>query len=112
MDTDIGRVHFQSISISWGNDRHYLVTMSFAGHVLDMIARVKATQQRRRNPFDKHVETGLRQLRHELLKPCLPEVIERIRLRSELERKRANRIHWVTLSVLVILISLLFGLSI
>ncbi|MCB0770608.1 MAG: hypothetical protein KDC00_09400 [Flavobacteriales bacterium] len=84
--------------------------MSFAGHVMDMISRIKANQARRRDPFDRDVKVRARQLRPELLEPCPPEVLAAIRSRAEQQRSRTHRIQAVVFAALVLIKVLLLCL--
>jgi hypothetical protein len=62
--------------------------MSFAGHVFDMIARMKANQLRKRNPFDKDVVAKGRVIQQDYLREASADQLERIR--SEMARQRAR----------------------
>ena len=47
--------------------------MSFAGHVFDMIARMKANARRKRRPFDREVEASGPAIRPEYLRKASEE---------------------------------------
>lgn len=89
----------------------YISDMSSAGHIMDMIARMKANMKRRRDPFDKDVQVGRRQLRPELLEPCPPELIEEIRAKAVRERARFNRIQAIFIALSMLVISILIWLT-
>lgn len=79
--------------------------MSFAGHVMDMIARAKANTRPRRNPFDREVRASQR-VNPEFLKPMTWEVREA--LRGKLDAERRSRLVWERI-VLVATVVLLFA---
>jgi hypothetical protein len=89
----------------------YLGGMSFAGHVMDMISRIKANQARRRDPFDRDVKVRARRLRPELLEPCPPEVLEAIRTKAKLEQARIRKVQLVLIAGLVLIAAFLLWLS-
>jgi hypothetical protein len=84
--------------------------MSFAGHVFDMIARVKANAQRKRRPFDREVEASGPAIRPEYLRKASEEELDYWRekvLADQRIQQRRTRIVLVTV-VLVILTATLF----
>lgn len=84
--------------------------MSFAGHVFDMIARMKANAQRKRRPFDREVEAGGQSIRPEFLRKASEEELAYWRektLTQQRTQRRRSRIVLVTV-VLVILTATLF----
>jgi hypothetical protein len=83
--------------------------MSFAGHVFDMIARMKANAQRKRRPFEREVETGGQSIRPEYLRKASEEELAYLRektLRDQRIQQRRTRIVFVVV-VFVILGTLL-----
>jgi hypothetical protein len=83
--------------------------MSFAGHVFDMIARMKANAQRKRRPFEREVETGGQSIRPEYLRKASEEELAYLRektLRDQRIQQRRTRTVFVVV-VFVILGTLL-----
>lgn len=64
--------------------------MSFAGHVLDMIARMKANARLKRRPFDCEVGAGGPAMRPEYLRKASEEELAYWRERT-LEEQRMQR---------------------
>ena len=81
--------------------------MSFAGHVFDMIARMKALERRKRRPFDKEVEVKGQQVRREFLRDPSEDDLARIRLMMAKEHQQIRRAQVITFSVVLLLVLLL-----
>ena len=75
--------------------------MSSAGHVMEMIARIKANALRRRNPFDRSVAVKNDRLKDELLRPVTEEQLAEIHAMVEVRDRREQRIKWITIAVLM-----------
>lgn len=75
--------------------------MSSAGHVMEMIARIKANALRRRNPFDRTVAMKNDRLKDELLRPVTEEQMAEIRSMIEVRDRRERRIKWITVALLM-----------
>jgi hypothetical protein len=81
--------------------------MSFAGHVFDMIARMKANAQRKRRPFDREVQASGPAIRPEYLRKASEEELAYWRekvLEDQRIQQRRTRIALV-LVVLIILVT-------
>jgi hypothetical protein len=76
--------------------------MSFAGHVFDMIARMKANDRRKHRPFDREVDVSGQKIRAEFLKPASDEEIAAVKEMMRHERRKDIR-----RSVIITVISLL-----
>jgi len=77
--------------------------MSFAGHVFDMIARMKANAQRKRRPFDREVQASGPAIRPEYLRKASEEELEHWREKAVRARKAQQRREWIILAVIVLL---------
>jgi hypothetical protein len=83
--------------------------MSFAGHVFDMIARMKANQRRKRNPFDKDVAVQGRVIRQDYLREAPAEELQRIRSEMTTQQVRERRVRgWLLLLTTVLVAALMY----
>jgi hypothetical protein len=76
--------------------------MSFAGHVFDMIARMKANAQRKRRPFDREVEANGPAIRPEYLRKASEGELAYWREKTLAERRIQQCRTWVVLVVLML----------
>jgi CHASE3 domain sensor protein len=84
--------------------------MSFAGHVFDMIARMKANAQRKRDPFDREVQASGPAIRPEYLREASEEELAYLRdktLRDQRIQHRRTRIAFVLLVLVIVCVVLL-----
>lgn len=65
--------------------------MSFAGHVFDMISRMKANALRKRRPFDREVEASGPAIRPEYLRTSSEEDLAYWREKTLADRRRQRR---------------------
>jgi len=76
--------------------------MSFAGHVFDMIARMKANAQRKRRPFDREVEASGPAIRPEYLRKASAEELAYWREKTLRDQRIQQRRARIALAVLVL----------
>jgi hypothetical protein len=74
--------------------------MSFAGHVFDMISRMKANARDKRRPFDREVEASGPAIRPEYLRKASEEELAYWRERALADQRRQRRIAMIILSAL------------
>ena len=91
---------------------HIFLAMSFAGHVFDMIARMKANQRRKRDPFDRDISVYGRKVRPDLLQKASAEELQNVRQRILAQRSRDLQVSLfaflVSLAVVMLLIWWIF----
>ena len=80
--------------------------MSFAGHVFDMIARMKANERRKRRPFDREVDAKAMQIRSQFLQPATEDELCAIRQKMELQRRSERKMELILLIISIILLVL------
>lgn len=80
--------------------------MSSAGHIFDMIARVKANARRKRRPFDREVEASGPAIRPEYLRKASEEELAYWREKTLAEQRIQQR---RTRLVLVVIVLVLLG---
>jgi hypothetical protein len=85
--------------------------MSSAGHVFDMIARMKANAQRKRRPFDREVQASGPAIRPEYLRQATEAELEHWRQRMAMERRVQQRRERIILAVIVLVFLALFIFS-
>lgn len=78
--------------------------MSFAGHVFDMIARMKANAQRKRRPFDREVEAGGQFIRPEYLRKASEEELAYWREKTLRDQRIQQRRTRIALAVVVLIL--------
>jgi hypothetical protein len=78
--------------------------MSSAGHVMDMIARMRANALRRRNPFDRKVELKDGGLDPELFRPLTEVQLAEIRSKATAQRRHERRVTYVVIGILLVLV--------
>ena len=81
--------------------------MSFAGHVFDMIARMKANARDKRRHFDRVVEAKGPAIRPEYLRKASEEELAYWREKTLADRRRYRRTTLIILSALVAAIAVL-----
>jgi hypothetical protein len=79
--------------------------MSSAGHVFDMIARMKANAQRKRRPFDREVQASGPAIRPEYLRKASEEELAYWREKTLRDQRIQQRRTRIALTV-VVLVSL------
>lgn len=103
MDTDGCRVHYRPFR-SIVKPQCYLTPMSFAGHVFDMIAQMKANAQRKRRPFDREVETGGQSIKPEYLRKATEKELAYWRERTLTQQRIQQRRTRIALLVVVLVV--------
>jgi hypothetical protein len=78
--------------------------MSSAGHIFDMIARVKANVQRKRRPFDREVEASGPAIRPEYLRKASEEELAYWREKVLADQRIQQRRTRFALLVVVLLV--------
>jgi hypothetical protein len=77
--------------------------MSFAGHVFDMIARMKANALRKRKPFDREVEASGPAIRPEYLRKASEEELAYWREKTLTDQRIQQRRTRIALAVVVLI---------
>jgi len=80
--------------------------MSFAGHVFDMIARMKANQRRKRRPFDRNVDVSASKMRPLILEPAKEDELHAIRQKMELQRRSERKTELIVLIISIVVLVL------
>jgi hypothetical protein len=84
--------------------------MSSAGHIFDMIARMKANAQRKRRPFDREVEASGPAIRPEYLRKASEEELTYWREKVLKDQRIQQRRIYIVLVVFVLVILGVFQL--
>lgn len=80
--------------------------MSFAGHVLDMIARMKANERRKRRPFDRDVDAKATMIRPQFLHSATEEELRAVRQKMDLQRRSERKAEMIVLIVSIVVLAL------
>ena len=83
-------------------------TMSSAGHIFDMIARMKANASRKKVPFDRTVDVENRKLDPSLLREATDEEMNAVRRtvrKTQQREQRINRIMIAFMALTVLVVS-------